>query len=210
MENGRLPSSVLAAITKSVNGEQAYLRKDAAKAFMAMNAESEARFGVTLRTASARTAYRPLVDQEFFWDQYLHHGGSLAARPGTSNHGWGLAVDLATQQMRTIVDKIGSNYGWAKRWSDAQSEWWHLKWKAGVWDGKGSYGDKTIKAGQTGPTIIKLKKLLYTKGLRSFGSRYNPYFSKSTKAAVERFQKRNQLKADGEVGPATWAALRQK
>lgn len=131
--NGRLPRSALAPITKAANGEQAYLRKDAARAFMAMNAESEARFGVTLRVTSARVAYRPLADQDFFWDQYQHHGGALAAVPGTSNHGLGLAIDLATAQMRRIVDQIGTKYGFAKKWSDAPTEWWHIKWRPGTY-----------------------------------------------------------------------------
>jgi hypothetical protein len=131
--NGRLPKSALAPITKAANGEQAYLRKDAARAFMAMNAESERRFGVTLRVTSARVAYRPFADQEFFWDLYQHHGGALAAVPGTSNHGLGLAIDLATAQMRKIVDQIGAKYGFAKKWSDAPTEWWHIKWRAGTY-----------------------------------------------------------------------------
>jgi hypothetical protein len=129
--NGRIPDSALAPITKAVNGEQAYLIADAAKAFNAMNAESERRFGVTLRVSSARAAYRSYEDQEYFWRLYQSGQGNLAARPGTSNHGLGLAVDLATTQMRKIVDQIGSKYGWSKATSDAPSEWWHLKWKPG-------------------------------------------------------------------------------
>jgi hypothetical protein len=131
--NGRLPRSVLAPITRAVNGQQAYLIKAAAASFNAMNAESERRFGVTLRVASARVAYRSRADQDYFWDLYLHHGGALAARPGFSNHGLGLAVDFATPQMRAIVDRIGRKYGWAKAWSDAPSEWWHEKWRVGTY-----------------------------------------------------------------------------
>lgn len=118
-KNGRLSSSALAAITRAVNGDQARLRVDAARAFMAMNAESERRYRVTLRVSSARTAYRTLAEQVYFWGLYRAGRGSLAARPGTSNHGLGLAVDLATPRMRQIVDQIGAKYGWAKRWSDA-------------------------------------------------------------------------------------------
>jgi peptidoglycan endopeptidase LytE len=39
-------------------------------------------------------------------------------------------------------------------------------------------------------------------------NRYDPYFSKWTKAAVQRFQRANKLGADGIVGAATWRALR--
>jgi hypothetical protein len=37
--------------------------------------------------------------------------------------------------MRSMLDRIGHEYGWAKEWSDAQSEWWHIKYRAGVWSG---------------------------------------------------------------------------
>ena len=75
---------------------------------MAMNAESERDYGVTLRAwLGPAPAYPPYADQLYFWNQYLYHGGNLAARPSTSNHGLGLAVDLATEQMRRIDDKIG-------------------------------------------------------------------------------------------------------
>lgn len=42
-------------------------------------------------------AWRPLERQEYFWNCYQTKGcnnGNLAARPGTSNHGWGIASDL--------------------------------------------------------------------------------------------------------------------
>jgi LAS superfamily LD-carboxypeptidase LdcB len=128
-QNGLLPGSELAPITRCVNGESGRLRKDAAAAFMAMNAESERRFGVTLRAASTRVTYRDRHWQDYFWHLYITGQGDLAARPYTSNHGLGLAIDLSTQAMRDIVDQIGERYGWAKRWSDAQSEWWHLRWR---------------------------------------------------------------------------------
>ncbi|HST54736.1 MAG TPA: hypothetical protein VLJ42_02435 [Solirubrobacteraceae bacterium] len=129
--NGLLPGSVLTPITVCVNGERGRLRSDAAAAFLAMNAESERRFGVTLRAVSTRVTYRDRPAQDHFWHLYVTGQGSLAARPYTSNHGEGLAIDLATSAMRTIVDRIGEKYGWAKKWSDAPTEWWHLKWKPG-------------------------------------------------------------------------------
>src|SRR4051812_5075316 len=191
--NGRLPKFALRPITRAANGQQAYLARHAAKAFNAMNAESEARFGVTLRVASARVAYRPLKDQNFFWDQYLHHGGALAARPGTSNHGWGLAVDLATPQMRTIVDKIGGKYGWAKRWSDAPSEWWHIKYRPGVWSGHSPFAAQPVlKRGSHGKAVKRLKKLMRAHSLQGFNN--SGVFGKGTADAIKRLQKRHGLK----------------
>src|SRR5262245_40736911 len=59
--------------------------------------------------------------------------GKNAATPGHSNHGLGLAVDVATHEMRSAIDKWGARFGWSKKWSDAQWEWWHIKFKPGVW-----------------------------------------------------------------------------
>lgn len=208
--NGQLPQSVLGPITKANGGAQVYLRKDAAKAFMAMNAESEARFGVTLRAQGSMSAYRTLAQQHYLWDHGAHpHDTNWVAYPGTSNHGLGIAIDLATLEMRHIVDQIGEKYGFAKKWSDAQGEWWHIKWRVGDYAAVNNppYGFKVLKQGQTGTSIIKLKKALYNHGLRNFGSRWNPYFNKATEDAVKRFQRRHNLVADGVVGQKTWNLL---
>ena len=184
-----------------------------------MNAESQRKYGVTLRPTGSRSSYRPYADQLYFWNLYVSGRGNLAARPGTSNHGWGLAVDVATPQMRSIVDKIGAKYGWAKRWSDAPSEWWHLKWKPGKYAAvKNVKVDPVLKYKSRGPSVVKLKKLLYDKGIRDFSStvtgkpnnnRYNPFFGKNTDKAVKRFQREHNLPTDGVVGPKTWTALRK-
>jgi hypothetical protein len=129
--NGRLRGAELGEIARATNGERCFLRKDAAQAFNAMNREAKRKYGITLRTSSARTAYRPLADQQYFWNLFQAGRGNLAARPGTSNHGLGLAVDVASPQMRAVVDKIGRKYGFAKAWSDAPTEWWHLLWRPG-------------------------------------------------------------------------------
>ena len=62
--------------------------------------------------------------------------GSNAATPGTSNHGWALAVDLSSAAQRAAVDQIGAPFGYAKRWSDASWEWWHIRYRSGVWHPK--------------------------------------------------------------------------
>ncbi len=76
----------------------------------------------------------------------------------------------------------------------------------------GSVHMKVLKRGQKGPTVVRLKKLLWDKGFRNFSgdkssNRYNPFFSIYTEEAVKRFQAKNGIKADGIVGPATWKAL---
>lgn len=201
--NGRLPDSVLAPIPGG------RLRKDAAAAWNAMCAEAVQRGMAVPQPTSPRVAYRTLAEQQYFWELYKSGRGNLAAVPGTSNHGWGLAVDVATQAQRQTIDRIGEKYGWAKKWSDAPSEWWHLKWREGDYPAvKAHSSDPTLKRGQVGPSVIRAKKLLYDKGLRGFGSRFNPYFSRATASAVRRFQLAHDLKGDGVIGAATWKALK--
>lgn len=207
--NGRLPRSSLGRITNAFNGDAAYLRKDAARAFLAMNAESERRFGITLRPTSGRTAYRNYAAQEYFWDQYLHHGGPLAARPGTSNHGWGLAIDLATRQMRWVIDKIGAKYGFSKSWSDAQSEWWHILFNPSKVTANLDI-DRTLKQGMRGNDVKELQKNLRAvgrwgnrRGYRGHDRQVGTVFGKATKVALKAYQRSQKLKADGVYGPNT-------
>ena len=84
--------------------------------------------GVWICPTSQRTAYRPYADQQYFWNLYQSGKGALAARPGTSNHGWGLAVDVPSPRMAQLINQYGAEYGWQKKWSDAPSEWWHFKY----------------------------------------------------------------------------------
>jgi hypothetical protein len=120
-ENGKLPASDLAPIA------QGQLRKDCAAAWNAMNVEAR-RQGLELLPTGSKSSYRTYAQQEELYQAYLDGTGNMAAVPGTSNHGWGLAVDLATPDMRSMIDRIGAKYGFSKRCSDAQSEWWHIKW----------------------------------------------------------------------------------
>lgn len=127
MTNGQLPASALAPIA------QGQLTKDAAAAWNAMNVQAR-KMGLELLPTGSMSSYRTLEQQKLLYARYLR-GGNLAAKPGTSNHGWGLAVDVATPQMRAMVDRIGIPYGWSKTWSDAPSEWWHIKFEPGHYSG---------------------------------------------------------------------------
>lgn len=151
--NGQLPSSDLAPIA----GGQ--LIKAAAAGFNAMNVESRKRYGVELRPTGSMSSYRTYAQQQYLWDLYQSGKGNLAAVPGTSNHGWGVAVDFATPQMRSIVDAIGAKYGWSKSWSDAPSEWWHIRYEAGHYSGPDPGPDgKGIKPSWWDKTKRKLKE----------------------------------------------------
>jgi len=129
-QNGRLPDSDLAPILQG----RLVRANSCAASWNAMNAEAR-RLGVELRPTGSKSSYRTFAQQQELWNLYRSGKGNLAATPGTSNHGWGLAVDLATTQMRAMVDRIGKRYGWAKEWSDAPSEWWHIRYRSGIWSG---------------------------------------------------------------------------
>lgn len=74
------------------------------------------------------SSYRTYQQQVYMRQIY----GSNAAVPGTSNHGWGLAVDTAYD---AVINKYGAPYGWQKAWSDASWEPWHFKYAAGHYHG---------------------------------------------------------------------------
>ena len=75
------------------------------------------------------SGYRSYAMQVYYWSLYTSGRGNLAARPGTSNHGWGRAADLAAPWMRSWIDRNGARYGWKK--TEAFSEWWHVNYVGG-------------------------------------------------------------------------------
>ena len=82
--NGRLPLEELCALSVAPDER---LRCDAAEAFEALNAAYREDHGRDLVVVSA---YRSLSEQA----AVRLTRGALAAAPGYSNHGWGIAVDL--------------------------------------------------------------------------------------------------------------------
>lgn len=206
--NGLLSASDL----KAIPGGR--LRRDAAWAWNAMNAESERRGWGTLRPLGAMSSYRTLAQQKYLWNLYVSGRGNLAARPGTSNHGWGLAVDCASQHVRWVVDQIGAKYGFAKRWSDAPGEWWHIRWRAGSYPAVTAYRKahthRVLRRGMSGSDVGKVQSRLAHLGWHSVpskGEKGHGYFGDATVRAVKRFQAKHNLKPDGIVGAGTWAKL---
>jgi len=85
--NGLIPASALCTLWTNRHHR---LRADAANSFDAMSRAYMAKFGVRLCLTDS---YRPLSVQI----DLKRRKGFLAAKPGTSNHGWGLAVDLCAR-----------------------------------------------------------------------------------------------------------------
>lgn len=111
------------------------LRADAAVALAAMNDAFTARFG---RNICLVASYRTLDEQ--YTLAYTRAG--FAARPGTSMHGWGLAIDLCGTETSDaevygwIAENSGTygwaNPAWAQRGGSGAYEPWHFEFESGV------------------------------------------------------------------------------
>ncbi|PRY18128.1 M15 family metallopeptidase [Kineococcus rhizosphaerae] len=123
--NGLIPRSALCPLT-SAPGH--VLRSDAANAFTALNQAYAAQFG---KNISVTDSYRTLAEQI---DVKARKPG-LAAKPGTSRHGLGIAVDLgdgiqnADSAQHQWMDRNAALYGWINpAWAQNRSgqfEPWH-------------------------------------------------------------------------------------
>jgi murein DD-endopeptidase MepM/ murein hydrolase activator NlpD len=101
-----------------------YLASYAATAWNAMREESLRLYGQDLYPAGPYSAYRTYDQQAYLYSLYLSGQGAPANPPGTSSHETGLAVDVATPEMRYVIDQIGAAYGWGKL--HGPNEWWHV------------------------------------------------------------------------------------
>ena len=126
--NGRLPTAVLCELPGG-SGER--LRPDAAVAFLGLAAGYRAAFDEPICLTDG---YRTLGEQQ----QLRRSKPRFAARPGSSEHGWGLAVDLScgVQSFRTaqhawMVENAGT-YGWfLPDWAQrggSRPEPWHWEY----------------------------------------------------------------------------------
>ncbi|UJP41435.1 M15 family metallopeptidase [Cellulomonas palmilytica] len=110
------------------------MRADAASALAELNAVYVARFGADMCIASG---YRTLQEQ---YAVKAKRGG-LAAAPGKSNHGWGLAIDFCSQMTTGArwawLNENAGTYGfenpaWARPGGSGPFERWHWEYTKGV------------------------------------------------------------------------------
>lgn len=101
-----------------------YLDPTAAQQWNAMREQSLADYGQDLYPAGPLSAYRTAEQQGELYESFLSGVGAPADPPGYSSHEVGLSVDVATPEMRWVVDQIGWQYGWGKL--EAPDEWWHV------------------------------------------------------------------------------------
>lgn len=101
-----------------------YLESSAAVGWNAMRDQSLYLYGQDLYPGGPLSAYRTYDQQADLYDLFLSGLGAPANPPGTSSHELGTAVDVATPEMRWVIDQIGWQYGWGK--AHAPGEWWHV------------------------------------------------------------------------------------
>jgi LysM repeat protein len=100
-----------------------HLEATAASAWNAMREASLRDYGVDLYPGGPLSAFRTYEEQAYLYQLYLSGQGSPANPPGLSTHETGIAVDVATPEMRYVIDQIGAPYGWQGTFP---SEWWHV------------------------------------------------------------------------------------
>ena len=204
--NGRLPNAALATI-----GNGYVLERGAAAAHNAMAQETHRRWKRPVRVVAG---YRTYDRQQYFWNLYQSGRGNLAARPGTSNHGLGLAVDLASQWDRWAVDQLGRSFGWSKSWSDAPSEWWHIKYATGHWQDVSRPKPRVLRYGMKGNDVRDMQIWLVrsgalTKAKPGQAPSIDGTYGRRTHGGLVLFQQQNKLKADGIAGPQTLGLLKK-
>lgn len=132
--NGKLKKSNLCGVDYSSSN---LLRCDAKRAWMKFNSAFKSKFGHNIPIDESYRSYDKQVD-------YRKRFGTGAAKPGTSNHGWGTAVDVPDYRFSSTgkqykfgttkyewMKKNGPKYGWvAPGWAQkngSNPEPWHFE-----------------------------------------------------------------------------------
>lgn len=75
------------------------------------------------RPAGPASSSRLYSQQVYFWNNQP----PAAAYPGTSNHGWGIAVDVVSRRAAAWIMAHGAKYGWSHDEGARVGEWWHYR-----------------------------------------------------------------------------------
>ncbi len=142
VKNGELPDDLLAKV--DFGGYK--LEKHAAVKFSALNKAFKAEFGKDFTISGPYRTFK-VSNDIFDWDYYDKtgkgrkkgtNGGTAAAKPGTSKHGWGQAMDIGGfgngpgNKYFDWMEKNARNYGWINpAWAKkpgAGYEPWHWEY----------------------------------------------------------------------------------
>jgi hypothetical protein len=232
--NGQIPVDRMIKVAPIGAG---YLVPEAAAAWRNLqNAASAAGFTLTMTGAYRTYDQQVALFRERYttsntgrssktWNNtqyWLKPNVAMAAVPGTSNHGWGCAVDTALGGYGNAAKPVGEPFlSWAVAnahghgWSwEVQSEAWHLRLVAfesiPQRHSASTSGlvapQPTLKRGSKGGQVAALQNLCR---LYSWGDPGKPdgEFGPRTEAAVKVMQAAIGAGADGQYGPKSAAAL---
>lgn len=126
--NGNVPDSALCSFPNALDSDGRGQAR-AVAAYVAMNEAFKAEFGHNLQISSTYRTYQDQVNTKA-------SKGWLAATPGWSNHGFGLAIDIrGTPLEKRWIQQNGPTYGWwHPTWARADGrkpEDWHYEY--GTW-----------------------------------------------------------------------------
>lgn len=145
-DNGKIPDDELKAVPYD---ESHTLREDATDALTEMNEDFKKEFNTDISITDSYRSYEEQVDIK-------ERKPDLAATPGTSNHGWGLALDLGggintwDSPERDWMVQNAETYGWVSpEWAqpgNGKEEPWHWEYTGEADGGGGSGGDDSSGA----------------------------------------------------------------
>lgn len=209
-ENGRLKDSELAPTL--LGGR---LRHDAADAADRMFTAFGLDTGGVLQAVSAGDLYRDYETQVLRRRQV----GNLAAIPGQSNHGWGIAGDLANgmnswgSSSQAWFEDHGATYGWVTPdWANPASPYfeknepWHKEYdrardrRTGAKIRRPKKGE--IGIGASGPDVTRIQILL-NQQMDGPNLVVDGRFGLGSAVMTARYQKLNDLAIVGAVGGVT-------
>lgn len=149
LKNGAVPASMLCNVPTAWNSPGSWapgytpktVRKldcYALKSLTGLENAYKAKFG---RYARIDLTYRPLSEQYYWFDKF---GSPRAARPGTSNHGLGVAVDFRETDVKgEEFGWGGSGYTWLRdngwKWGYRNSFAYGTSGESYHWDYEGRY-----------------------------------------------------------------------
>jgi hypothetical protein len=143
VQNGRIEAQQLAPV-----GNTSFLMEAHAAAALAAMIHAARKDGVALGVGNT---YRDYAAQVAAYDRYRSGSGALAAAPGTSNHGLGLAVDFdITPANHAWLAANAARFGFSNPFGTSYdaTENWH--WEFGQGGNVPSYGG--------GPPAEKIRK----------------------------------------------------
>lgn len=122
MDNGKLPAGTLTPLATQP-GHQLYAPAAASWNNLVAAARAD---GIEMRITDSYRDYAEQVD--LVRRKGLYSEGGLGAKPGTSNHGWGMAVDADVTDPQTLqwLKTNGPRFGWVE---SVPREPWHWEFR---------------------------------------------------------------------------------